>query len=73
MDNFGFIHDKLDIKILILFVLRRLPGAVDPETLHSDYYAPMFGSKTNAYGGAYCFKVQTYISADDPKSILEIK
>ena len=33
MDNFGFIHDKLDIKILILFVLRRLPGAVDPETL----------------------------------------
>ena len=33
MDNFGFIHDKLDIKILILFVLRRLPGIVDPETL----------------------------------------
>ena len=33
MDNFGFIHDKLDIKILILFVLRRLPGAVDQETL----------------------------------------
>ncbi len=33
MDNFGFIHEKLDIKILILFVLRRLPGTVDPETL----------------------------------------
>ena len=33
MDSFGFIHEKLDIKILILFVLRRLPGAVDPETL----------------------------------------
>ena len=33
MDGFGFIHEKLDIKILILFVLRRLPGAVDPETL----------------------------------------
>ena len=33
MDNFGFIHDKLDIKILILFILRRLPGSVDPETL----------------------------------------
>ena len=33
MDNFGFIHDRLDIKILILFVLRRLPGTVDPETL----------------------------------------
>ena len=33
MDNFGFIHDRLDIKILILFILRRLPGAVDAETL----------------------------------------
>ena len=33
MDTFGFIHDKLDIKILILFILRRLPGSVDPETL----------------------------------------
>lgn len=33
MDHFGFIHERLDIKILILFVLRRLPGAVDSETL----------------------------------------
>jgi len=33
MDNYGFIHEKLDIKILILFVLRRLSGTVDPETL----------------------------------------
>ena len=37
MDNYGytrgFIHEKLDIKILILFVLRRLPGTVEPETL----------------------------------------
>ena len=33
MDNLGFIHEKLDIKIVILFVLRRLPGEVDPETL----------------------------------------
>lgn len=33
MDNFGFIHEELDIKILILFILRRLPGAVEPETL----------------------------------------
>ena len=33
MDQFGFIHEKLDIKILILFILRRLPGTVDPETL----------------------------------------
>lgn len=33
MERFGFIHEKLDIKILILFILRRLPGVVDPETL----------------------------------------
>lgn len=26
MDRLGFIHEKLDIKILILFILRRLPG-----------------------------------------------
>ena len=33
MDRFGFIHEKLDIKILILFLLRRLPGTVEPSTL----------------------------------------
>jgi len=33
MERFGFIHEKLDIKILILFILRRLPGFVEPETL----------------------------------------
>ena len=33
MDRFGFIREKLDIKILILFVLRRLPGPVDFHTL----------------------------------------
>ncbi|MGM9615366.1 MAG: DUF4364 family protein [Oscillospiraceae bacterium] len=33
MDNFGFIHDKLDIKILILYILEKLPGAVDPTIL----------------------------------------
>ena len=33
MDQYGFIHEKLDIKILILFVLRRLPGTVEAETL----------------------------------------
>lgn len=33
MERFGFIHEKLDIKILILFVLRRLPSEIDPETL----------------------------------------
>lgn len=33
MDNFGFIHGELDTKILILFVLRRLPSPVDAQTL----------------------------------------
>lgn len=33
MERLGFIHEKLDIKILILFILRRLSGAVEPETL----------------------------------------
>ena len=31
--NFGFIHEKLEIKILILFILRRLPEPVALETL----------------------------------------
>lgn len=33
MDRLGFIHDKLDIKVLILFILRRLPGVVAQEQL----------------------------------------
>ena len=28
MDNFGFIHEKLDIKILILYILEKLPAPV---------------------------------------------
>ena len=35
MDRLGFIHEELDIKILILYVLRRLSGAVDGETLRA--------------------------------------
>jgi len=31
--NFGFIHEKIDIKILILFILRRLPEPVSLLTL----------------------------------------
>lgn len=33
MDRRGLIHDKLDIKILILFVLKNLPEAVNGDTL----------------------------------------
>lgn len=32
-DRFGFIHEKLDIKLLILFVLSRLPKPVPFDTL----------------------------------------
>lgn len=31
--RFGFIHSKLDIKILILYILQQLPHAVDGDTL----------------------------------------
>ena len=33
MERFGLIHSKLDLKILILFILRRLPAAIDREAL----------------------------------------
>ena len=33
MSRFGFIREKLDIKILILFILQRLPEAVSGSTL----------------------------------------
>lgn len=33
MDNLGFIRDKLDIKILTLYILNRLPCPVDTDTL----------------------------------------
>lgn len=31
--GFGFIHERLDIELLILYILNRLPGAVDRDTL----------------------------------------
>lgn len=33
MDKYGLVHDKLDIKILILYILNRLPDLVDESTL----------------------------------------
>lgn len=33
MDSFGFIHERLDIELLILYILNRLPGSVDKDTL----------------------------------------
>ena len=33
MDRLGFIHEELDIKILILYILRRLPAVAEPEVL----------------------------------------
>ena len=32
-ERFGFIHDKLDIKILILFILQRLYAPISMDTL----------------------------------------
>ncbi len=46
---------------------------IEPESLHKEYYAPTFGPMSNQYGGAYCFKVQTYISADDPADIRKLE
>ena len=33
MDQYGFIHEKFDIKLLILFILRHLPSPIDGERL----------------------------------------
>ena len=33
MNGYGFIRDELDIQILILYVLEKLPGVVEPYTL----------------------------------------
>ena len=33
MENYGFIHEKFDIKLLILFILRHLPAEIDGERL----------------------------------------
>lgn len=33
MNNFGFIHDDLDIQILILYILEKLPGPIEPYRL----------------------------------------
>ena len=33
MEHLGFIRDKLDIKILILYILEKLPKPVEPVTL----------------------------------------
>jgi len=33
MENFGFIHERIEIKVLILFIMRRLPGPVTLDVL----------------------------------------
>lgn len=33
MERYGYIHDELDLKILILYILRRLPLPIDREKL----------------------------------------
>lgn len=46
---------------------------VEPDELHKEFYAPTFGPLNNAYGGAYCFKVQTYISPDAPGEVRKLE
>lgn len=46
---------------------------VDPETLHKDFYAPTFGPMTNAYGGVYSGRVQSYVSSDNPADIRKLE
>ena len=46
---------------------------VDPDSMHANLYAPMFGSKTGTYGGAYSFHPESYVSSDDPKTLLQLK
>ena len=38
MEQLGTLHDKLDIKILILFVLNQLPAPVDAEMLYDQVF-----------------------------------
>ena len=33
VENFGFIHEKIEIKVLVLFIMRRLPEPVNLEVL----------------------------------------
>ncbi len=33
MDQYGFIYESLDLKILILFIMRRIPGEIETERL----------------------------------------
>lgn len=46
---------------------------IEPEELSKEYYAPTFGPMSNQYGGAYCYKVQTYVSADEPADIRKLE
>ena len=46
--------------------------SITPEEL-KNYYAPTFGPLSNGYGGVYSFKVQTFVSSDDPKDIRKVE
>ena len=46
---------------------------VEPEELHKEYYAPTFGPMSNPYGGAYCGRVQTFVSPDDIADIRKLE
>lgn len=48
-------------------------ASVEPETLHREYYAPMFVGNNTPYAGVYSIRPTAYISNDDNKKILELK
>lgn len=85
MDRLGFIHDKLDIKVLILFVLRRLPGVVEQDQLREfvmsdggvDYFdftdclsELVTGGSVEEKEGGYCITEKGIEAADAVQSSL---
>ena len=46
--------------------------SITPEEL-KEYYAPTFGPLSNGYGGVYSFRVQTFVSSDEPRDIRKVE
>ena len=45
----------------------------DPDAMHGEYYGPIFSASNSQYGGVYSARVETYLSPDNPKVVLELK
>ena len=44
--------------------------SLDADSLH-DMYVPFIGHSNSAHGGGYCYRLETYISADDPATPIQ--